>query len=394
VAARALARFSFAAEDFLARACPGYSPERAVTSRYTPLAPEVKAALESAAHDSLRSGRVQITSGHILLGLVAHDGPARRALTELGAPPELIQAAVADTAPPPVSLAQLVTGPPLPAPPEPPTAGSSLARLGGLVLAYLAAFGLALVALPAEARPIAGVGYVAVVVVDGAIQVVLTGVAARRVERRLAKRAPAVVAAPPVITDVVRRAGVHHFDLRVSTGRLIQDRAYRLGRRACVVLSAVTILECESLPFVLAHEIGHVVRRDSGRHRASFIMAAAMVVIPLAAPAPLPLGVALLAAVVAFVGDRWLAETGCDAIAVRWVGVEPLQVWMSTYALRLSRPENRTPRRRLRRTLGRLTHPPIGWRVARAEKLARSLAGSAQMADAPSPLQAPSPADP
>jgi Zn-dependent protease with chaperone function len=227
--------------------------------------------------------------------------------------------------------------------------------------------------LPGPARLLAGAGYLAIVLVDGVIQILLTGVGARRVERRLAKRAPAVVAPPAVVTDIVSRAGVRRFALRVSTGRLIQDRAYRLGRSASIVLSAVTIVESASLPFVLAHEIGHVVRRDSGHHRASFIMAASMVVIPLAAPAPLPLVIAVVAGAVVFVADRWRAEYACDAFAVRWVGAEPLRLWMTTYAGRLSRPENRTPRRRLRRSLGRLTHPPIDRRMARAETLTRAL---------------------
>jgi Zn-dependent protease with chaperone function len=372
VAARALARFSFSAKEFVARACPDISPGQVVTQRHTPLAADVRAALASAAHDVLSAGQAQITSGHILLGLVAQDGPATRALAELGARPELIQAAVADTAGPPVTLAHLVATLPLPAPRGLPSRWSRLASAGSLVLAYLAAAGLALLTVPGYDRVFAAVGYLAVVVVDGLIQLGLTGLTARRVERRLAKRAPAVIAAPPVVAEVLRDAGVRQFELRVSTGRPLPDRAYRLGRRACIVLSPMTIVESRSLPFVLLHEVGHVVRRDSGRHRISFIMAAGLIVIPLISPGILPLGVALLAGGAVFVADRWRAEYACDAIAARWVGVEPLQTWMRTHAQGLSRPENRTPARWVRRALGRLTHPPITRRAARAAKLAAS----------------------
>jgi Zn-dependent protease with chaperone function len=356
-------------KEFLAVTHPAITPDPTATDRFTPLAADVKAALESAVREAIGLCHSQITSGHILLGVTAQDCAATRALSSLGATPELVRAAILEVAPPGPTPGQLVATIPLPVPPP----GALPSRwLGpwstlGLVVAQGLAFAAALATIPSVDWQDAAVGYLVIIGVNVPLQILLGGVAARRVRTRLAARAPTVAEPPPAVAGVLDRYRVRRWEIRVEEHRIIRDRSYGLGRRSWIVLSGNTVRTGGSAAaFVLAHEIGHLIRGDSWRRRIGTVLMLAMVIVPLIDASPLTLAVTILASLAVFVGDRWLAEFGADRVAVRWVGVDGMRAWQERHRDLVRARQNRTVRRRVRRILGRLTHPPLSWRAARA----------------------------
>jgi Zn-dependent protease with chaperone function len=377
VAAQVLAQFSLSRNDFLAATNPGGAVGGPTPGKPIPMSPDLRLALESAAREAIALRHVQVTTGHLLLGVAAHDGPAARALATLGAPGDLVRAAVLAAMPPGPGLDDLVAAVPLP-PPAPaalPLRLLSLRAMLGLVLAYAVAATVAVSTItPADLREVAAGAYILVAMTYVLLLIVLGGVAAGRLSRRLAARAPILVALPPLVDDVVRRHGVRRLETRIIDGAMVHARAYRLGGRAWVVLSSAVLLNAESAGFVVAHEIGHVLRADSRRRRLGVMLGFAMVAIVIIAPLPLTALVTALMAVAVVVGDKWLVEFGADDIAVRWVGIESMRAFVAQYRQRTA------PTRRLRRARGLLTHPPVGWRLARAERLARRAARTAPAA--------------
>lgn len=341
------------------------------------LTEDVRAALDAAARDAVRQYHPQVTTGHVLLAVL--DGgttPAAHALASLGVTADAVRAAVgaihgAETGD---ALTRLAASVPLPPPPPGalPRRWAALASIPLLLAWYAVALLLADATIP---EPIDQAGlivmFVAVVVIDVPLIESLTGFTARRVLRQYARLAPTVVALPDAVYDLAARYGVTRLETRVQQSWLVRDRAQRAGRRAWVVLAAVTLRSGEPLPFILGHELAHVMRNDSRRRRISFVCLLGIVAAAVVAGGPVTVAVGLAGGLAVWVGDKWLAEWGADAVAVRWVGIAPLRAWLAVHRNRLAQPANRTPRRRVFRALGLLNHPPLSWRLWRAERLAR-----------------------
>jgi Zn-dependent protease with chaperone function len=268
---------------------------------------------------------------------------------------------------------QLANRPVIPLPAPPSTLPGRAVGWRALAVAlglYTMAAVIALTAVPGDLRLEIALGLLIVLAVDVPLIELMRGISARRVRTRLARTAPTAVGLPAGVTAVAARYGVRELTTRMQVTRSARDRAYRVGRRAWIVLGAGTIHSGEFRSFVLCHEIGHVVRDDSRVRRITFIVAAAIILVTgLSAEGP-SLAVAIAATLLAFVADHWIAELACDAFAVRWTGVEPFRAWATLYRQRLRLPANRRPGRRLRRGLGLLSHPPMGLRLRWAERVA------------------------
>jgi Zn-dependent protease with chaperone function len=261
---------------------------------------------------------------------------------------------------------------PLPEPPPGVLPGRAVGwrALALALVLYVIAAATALAVVPADLRGEISLGLLAILAVDIPLLELLRGITARRVRKRLARTAPSIVDLPVHVMAVAARYGVRELTARIQMTPAARDRAYRVGRRAWIVLSAGTVHSGEFRSFVLCHEIGHVVRDDSRVRRIAFVVAAAIILVATLPTDGLSLAVAVVATLLAFVAERWLAELACDAFAVRWTGVEPFRVWATLYLHRLRQPANRRPARWLRRALGLLSHPPMGLRLWWAQRVA------------------------
>jgi Zn-dependent protease with chaperone function len=173
-----------------------------------------------------------------------------------------------------------------------------------------------------------------------------------------------------MLTDLVARYRVSTLELRTQLDGRLHNRSLRLGRRAWIVLAPTTMGDERALPFVLAHEVGHVVRNDSRRGlaliplRTSLLCAAIMVGTVTAA------AVAFAGLLVWTVGTRWATEFAADAFAVRWVGADGFHAFLDQHRAGRRHPANRALRYRLGRSTAWLRHPPVRLRLWRADRIA------------------------
>jgi Zn-dependent protease with chaperone function len=275
-----------------------------------------------------------------------------------------------------IALDELAGRPVLPLPAPPPSAlprrGAAGRALFAALTLYTVVAAVALQTVPADLRLDVGGGLLVVLAVDVPLVELMRGIATRRVRVRLARLAPTTVELPATVAAVVARYGIRELSIRMQVGVAPRDRAFRVGRRAWVVLGHRTVHRGEFRSFVLCHEIGHVVRDDSRIRRITYVVASATIlVLGLLTDGP-TLAVAVGLTLLAFVAEHWLAELACDAFAVRWVGVEAFRAWATPYRARLGRAARLGLRSRLRIARGLLTHPPMGLRLWWAERVAAS----------------------
>jgi Zn-dependent protease with chaperone function len=185
----------------------------------------------------------------------------------------------------------------------------------------------------------------------------------RRTLKRLAVAAPQALPIPAQLRPALASHGVSDVEIRIQAGATIHDRCIRLGRRAWVVLAQRTIQHPQQGSFVLAHELGHLVRNDALRNRVAIGMYASLLLTADLSFDSAAWAVAIAGSLVHFVLTRWWSELACDTIAVQWSSVDALHVWAAEQRAMLGHGRNRTLRRRLRRLLGLLTHPPFAVRL-------------------------------
>jgi hypothetical protein len=321
-----------------------------------------------------------LTTGHLLLAVLDQpDDPATRALASL-AGPEAIREAVARQqavrAETPAStvaerLAQVRLGPA----PRRPRRG---AVAGGLALALLWYVACGALILTTGPDPVlAAVALLGFPVYVFGLTALLRGVTVRTAGRRMARGAGLVVELPAELTALLAGRGVTRLETRALTGPMVRNRCVRIGRWAWLVLAPATIKDDPALRFVLAHEIGHLVRNDSLGRRSRSLLAIGLVGAALIIGTGTAVVIALIGSFAMVVTGRWSAEFAADRIGVRWVGAADLVHWAAGHRALLAQPQNRTPRRRARRMVSWLSHPPLALRVARTGRL-RSRSGPAR----------------
>jgi hypothetical protein len=366
-----------------------------VSEGHLPFEDDTKAALECALRESITHRSRNLTTGHLLLGVIAHkptaapapeppavlsQGPiavrpavpgVHRAATGVGLTVTTVAGVTVDVAAVRAAVweeAKSGRGPestgPIwsdldlgPAPDRLPRSGVLATVVTILCFALLSAAVLGLTW--DEAGPeIFGTGFVGAAVLFG----LPAALAARRVTAKHVSRLPLALDPPPEVVAVLASRGLTA-EIRVASGRFIRDRCYRRGSTAWIVLSPRTLARPRSAGFVMAHEVAHLLRNDHARYRVVATLALAVVMGSY-------LTLDLRAWLIGFGGvlglqlvSRWRTELDCDAFAARWTSAEALRAWADDHRALLREPQNRRGRRR-RRVRNFMTHPPLALRVA------------------------------
>jgi len=191
-------------------------------------------------------------------------------------------------------------------------------------------------------------------VLGGVVGYALYPVRVRQVRRRV----HGDPLAAPRLAAALAACGVSSLEVSAQHARLVRDRAFGLGRHGFIVLSYLTLRQREAARFVVAHEAGHVARRDAVRVVTAALLAEGLLVGGLFSGSLAGIGLAVVAAVVLLVAVRWVNELSCDAIAVRWAGPAAADAWRG-YVGALLRAQQGGPGRYLRRATAWTHHPPL-----------------------------------
>jgi len=185
----------------------------------------------------------------------------------------------------------------------------------------------------------------------------------RRVRQAVA-RVPLTLPVPENVRPLLNRLGLHQLEVRIQPG-IAQDRCYRLGRHAWIVLSEHTENRQEWAHFVLWHEMAHLARRDGTAWQLGASVSGSLIVAALAGFDPRALAIAIAGTATLAVAGRWWSEAACDRFAVQQAGSEALHAWAAdqqgdTAALR----GWRKALSRWAQARSLLTHPPLALRTA------------------------------
>ncbi|MFG2045074.1 Clp protease N-terminal domain-containing protein [Dactylosporangium sp. NPDC048998] len=191
------------------------------------------------------------------------------------------------------------------------------------------------------------------------IPLMLSPLGSRRQIRRLTALAPTTVLAPEDIQPMLNRLGLRQLEIRIRPG-IAQDRCYRLGRRAWIVLSGHTEHQPEPLRFVLWHEIAHLARRDGMRRGLVGVLSYGLILAALVSFDPRAMAIAFVGVPVVAVAGLWWSEAACDRLAARHAGTGALHAWAAD---RRAIVANLRPSRRAR-AKGWFAHPPLALRTA------------------------------
>jgi len=383
VAQLALARLGVTA-DALRAARPASGPEP--PDGHIPFEAGTKAALECALRESIADRSLNLTTGHMLLGVLAQSpaafGPvavgAGRTSTGDGQTVTAADGVLARSegaALPELDAVRVVVFEEHASGRSPERAGPwrdlqlgpapdrlPWSRIPATVLAVLWYAGLSAAILALtwdEAGPeIFGTAFIAFVLVFG---LVVALVARRGTAKHLAK-VPVVLDPPPEVVAVLARRRVTG-EVRVQSGRSVRDRCYRRGSQAWIVLAPRTMARPRSAGFVVGHEVAHALRNDHARHRVVGTLAPATLLAGYITLDPRAWLIAFGGVLIFHVADRWWAELACDRFAARWAGAEALRAWADGHRALLRERQNRGWRR-LRRVRNLVKHPPLALRVA------------------------------
>lgn len=296
-----------------------------------------------------------VTTLHLLDALLRDGrGAGARLLGERAVTAARVHQAAASPLQAAVSLPDLGPPPPLPG-------RQALRRWCGYAVAGYAA-AAALLAVTAQ-RP----GTVALVIAlsctaGAAIPLGWLLAGPRRV-RRTARRDRVVPLPAGDRSGLLARSGIPAVVFFATPEPRRMGHAVAFGRHNLVALHVAFLRRADWAPFVTAHELAHVARRDSGRSLVAGVLLVAVGYEALYAwDGVARRAVMVLLAAAVFVAQWWSAELACDLIAARWVGFAAGTAFL-TEARRLIRDRPHRPRRLLRIGLGLLGHPPIRLRL-------------------------------
>jgi Zn-dependent protease with chaperone function len=202
---------------------------------------------------------------------------------------------------------------------------------------------------------------VTLVAVPAAVVIATLWMASRLMQRRL----PGGDVRPwddPALARALAPARVRSLTIALVVGaeRVLGRRslasAFRVGPSAVIVLRGAPGQGTSELTaFFLAHELGHLLRRDyeTGGLRIAALAGAACAAI-IAAPGALWVVFPLVGLL--FVVPNWSAELACDRLAVQIVGEPPARAFISLLDRNRQRRSTQARVRRQVRDLGR--HPP------------------------------------
>jgi Zn-dependent protease with chaperone function len=328
-----------AAADWVRQARPAGTAARASFT------PHARQGLERTLRQSLAEGSARIEPRHLLIGaLGVPDAGGARMLASLGVDVPALLTRLGEVPEQPLAV------PTLGDPPALPGALDHVLFYCGLTAVYAVL-----------CVPIALFCDVPALVVSAAVVLpalfMLLSLVFRSVQVRQAR---ARIGGVPLPSEDLRRSlRIRRLDVYGGANR---DRAFSFGRRAVVGLTASTLRLPGLAAFVAAHEAAHVARRDSSRIRATLAIAEGLLVSAVLSGTLWTIGYAFVAGLLVMTGNRWLCELGSDAIAVRWAGREPADLFLS-----LARPSRARRGRRLRWRTSWLHHPPG---VVRARRIA------------------------
>jgi hypothetical protein len=383
VAARALTELGVTAATLQAQA-PTSAPiagapaatETGATPVRRPFRAELKQALEAVAAEAETRGHTAITTGHLLLGIIATpDSAGAQALGAAGFDAETVRAAI-DRAH------------------DGPTGGET-ATTTGAIIGALASFGDRLSAMPGRFSPalesllaLAWYAVTAAILIGfvwenphlptvfallGGIPAALLGMygaQARSSSERPSDRqfGEPLYDPPQQVLAAVRRVGITTLTIHRARPGVPGDRCYRVGRRGMVVLNPSSAWDVDRLPFVLGHEVAHLVRRDHLRRRLAGALYAGACTTAFLSADRTAMAVAAASVLVHVVATRWASELSCDAWAVRWSSVEAMRSWAAYRRTTRRRSINRWVDPRLTGLGSLLTHPPLALRLARTAR--------------------------
>jgi Zn-dependent protease with chaperone function len=343
---------------------------------HIPFTAELQEVLEAAQREAVGLGHINLTTGHLLLGVAGHpDAVGMQAIGALGTDPATLGRAVLDrhdrasTRERPLTsddavaaLADVRLDPGLDLPGRRSVAWAVIARL-----VWYAAMAAALLAAGWDTvgPELIGTLMVALPLIVGGLTATVGH--ALQVNRMVAGTEPA----PPMLpelTPVLAARGLRSLQVRVQTDGPVRDRAYRARRQGWIVLSRMTVGNPRRLRFVLSHELAHLIRNDPLCRRLDGALYNGVVVTSLVSLDPVLWAIGAIGVLGQQVLTSWRAELACDTIAMRWVGAEALRIWAEHTRIAMRLPPNRTVGRRVRRLVGLLTHPPITLRLVRARR--------------------------
>jgi len=184
----------------------------------------------------------------------------------------------------------------------------------------------------------------------------------RRVHRSLAY-APTTLPMPESMRPLLDRLGLQQLEVRIQPAPA-QDRCYRLGRRAWIVLGSGTERHRELAHFVLWHEVAHLARRDGAARRLSARVGVGLVVGAMGSFDLRAAAIAVTGTAMLIVAGRWWSEAACDRIAVRQAGPAALHAWAAAVSGTLATLRRQKERPRRARVKDLLSHPPLALRTA------------------------------
>ncbi|MEV4414357.1 Clp protease N-terminal domain-containing protein [Catellatospora sp. NPDC049609] len=348
-------------EERLRKVCLDRRPQVAEEpAGHLPFTREAKRILETAIRQALRHRHTELTTGHLLAATAtAADSAGGLVLSDLGVPVAAVEAAWdapgEDSVEPQVAptLTELRLGPA----PRLPGRGAAALRAAGSLLWFAVVLGVATYATWDTAGP----ELLLTLTLCLGCGTLLCGLLNRR---RAVVPPPVRAALPDEVAAALAGSGLTAVGLRIDYWAAV-DRCYRHGRRGLVVLSGYTVADERRLRFVIAHELAHLARNDSLRWlpNAFGLGLASGALLTFSPAAAAVLGGGWLMHVVAL---SWWAELRCDAIAVRWAGLDCMRFWIDGQLGALRAKPNRTLRVRLRTARDLLVHPPLRWRMAAA----------------------------
>ncbi|HEY1488801.1 MAG TPA: hypothetical protein VGF84_22015 [Micromonosporaceae bacterium] len=148
---------------------------------------------------------------------------------------------------------------------------------------------------------------------------------------------------------------------RVDAGPM--GRCYRRGRRVRIEIRPF-VRDLSDVSFVLLHEVAHAIRNDSTRRRVALSVGAGLLYASVFSFDYRLIVATVVGLLVWSCAGRWIAEIACDRFAVRKAGLGAFEAFAEAVDVVRRQPQNRTFRRRIRRTTGWMTHPPMSWRSA------------------------------
>jgi Zn-dependent protease with chaperone function len=331
----------------------------------TPL-PLAAAVVESAVGHAYAHGRDRATTADILFAALGPgDGPVASVLSAAGADPARIRAALAggdhgdccgETG---VSgLRPLLAEMGGRAGPVPGRARAVARVVGGLV-PYVLLYCVVLAVAWDTSGPevILAVGAAAL-----PLRLLIGAVVVHRRIRRAVARVPAAVPLPGAARPLPDRLGLRELHVRIQPGPA-QDRCYRRGRRAWIVLSEDTEAHPETARFVLWHEVAHLARRDVTAWLLGGAVSGSLLTAAVAGFDPGAVAIATTGMAVLSVASHWWSEVACDRFAVRQAGPAAFHAWAARHRADLA-ALRRQKKRHWARAKSLLTHPPLALRTA------------------------------